>query len=95
MAQTFQRIAIKPKAIILKKGDWVVFPDPFGKHETRVGQVRGFLNETIEVGVMYTHFSPEVAGKPSKPVTGPSGKNGRMLNQSYFIMKEKVELFRK
>lgn len=90
MAQKFNKIAVKPKTVVLHKNQWVVFPDPFGKHETRVGQIRGFVGEDVEVGVMYTHFTPEVAGIATKPVTSPLGKSGRMINKSYFFRKEDV-----
>ena len=62
MAQKFNKITVKPKTVILHINQWVVFPDPFGKHETRVGQIRRFQGGEIEVGVMYTHFKPLDAG---------------------------------
>ena len=94
MAQKFQKLTVKPKAVSLSKNQWVVIPDPFGKHETRVAKIRSFQGNIVEVGVCYTHFSPEVAGKAAKPATSPNGKPCRILNASHFVLVSEVRPMR-
>jgi hypothetical protein len=92
MAQTFQRITVKPKSQVFRINDWVDVPDPFGKHRTRKAIIVGVSNDKISVKPCYTHFSPEVLNKRFKSVVAPNKVECKMLEEIHHFSKEVVKL---
>ena len=91
MAQKFQKITVKPKAVIIRNGDWVDVPDPFGKHKTRKAIVVGFSGNMISVKPCYTHFDDAVIRKHRKSVISPNGVECKMLEEIHHIPRELVK----
>lgn len=91
MAQKFQKITVKPKAVIIRNGDWVDVPDPFGKHKTRKAIVIGFAGNMVSVKACYTHFDDTVLLKRSKPTISPDGRECRMLEEIHHFAREVVK----